>query len=186
LKKVIVIMAAVCIAASTFAQKAPTRVQQIWGAANSRIVNQQDQWFKDGEFLVCIQLLKVEAERWPQDYDVWTNLGWMEENIEHWDAALATYVRYRRHNPQDPDAALPEANYYERKKLYAKVPELLEPEIKRECHPNNFRILAYSYEKLKMYADCIRVWKTYLERNPTDGAAKHNLARVEKKLATNT
>jgi tetratricopeptide (TPR) repeat protein len=184
--RLVVCAMAVGLVGAAWAQKAPSRISQIWGAADERIVTQQDLWFKDGEYPECIQLLKVEAERWPKDYEIWTNLGWMQENVEQWDAALATYVRYRRQNPQDPDAALPEAFYYQRQKLYAKVPELLEPAIKRNCHPNNFRILASSYEKLKMYADSVRVWKAYLARAPNDGAAKHNLQRVEQKLASNT
>lgn len=160
-----------------------SRVGKIWDIANDRFLNQQDLWFQDGDFLANIQLLKIQAERWPSNYDVWTNLGWMQENVEEWDQALATYVRYRRSNPQDPDASLPEAFYYSRKKLYTKVPELLEPAIKRNCHPNNFRLLAQAYEKQKMYSDSVRVWKLYLQRAPSDAAAQHNLARVEKKLS---
>ncbi|HWD37431.1 MAG TPA: tetratricopeptide repeat protein [Fimbriimonas sp.] len=160
-----------------------SRVAEIWSAANDRILTQQDIWFNDGDFPADIQLLRVEAEKWPADYDVWTNLGWMEENVEDWDGALATYVRYRRQNPNDPDAALPEADYYNRKRLYAKIPALLEPAIKHKCHPNNFRVLAHAYENQKMYSDAVRVWKTYLQRDPNDGAAKRNLARCEKKLS---
>jgi tetratricopeptide (TPR) repeat protein len=148
--------------------------------------NQHDDWFQSGEYPACIQLLKFEAEKWPSDEDIWTDLGWMQENIEHWDGALETYKKFLKNNPQDPDAALPEALYFDRKKDFAKIPALLEPEIKRECHPDNFRILARAYEKLKQYKSSIRVWNVYLKRAPTDGAAKMNLARVEKKLAAKT
>ena len=164
---------------------APTldRSAYIMSVAGDRMVHQEDIWFQDGEFPTDIQVLRVEAEMYPADYDIWTNLGWMQENVHDWDGALSTYVRYRRSNPNEPDAALPEAFYYQSKKLYAKIPALLEPEIKHACHPNNFRILASAYEKQGMLADSERVWKIYLQRDPTDGAAKHNLDRVEKKLA---
>jgi tetratricopeptide (TPR) repeat protein len=164
----------------------PARIDAIWSAARDRMLTQQDIWFDDGDFPACIQILKVEAERYPSDYDMWTNLGWMQENVEDWDSALATYIRYDRDNPQDPDAALPLAYYYFEKKLYSKLPELLEPSIKRKCHPNNFRLLARAYEMQKMFSDSVRVWKVYLQRDPNDGAAKMNLARVEKKLAAKT
>jgi tetratricopeptide (TPR) repeat protein len=181
----IVLIGLGCAAVSWSAQSVD-RVDAIWRVANDRIEQQENIWFDEGDFPSDIQLLKVQAELFPADYEIWTNLGWMEENVEQWDAALATYIRYRRDNPMEPDAALPEATYLFLKKIYAKVPPLLEPAISKKCHPNNFRILASSYEKLKMYADSIRVWKLYLERDPTDGAAKHNLDRVEKKLATGT
>lgn len=180
-------MALVAVAAVSMAQTPKTRVGQIWGAATNRMIDQQDIWFEDGDYLPSIQVLKLEAEKWPADYDIWTNLGWMEENVEEWDQALATYVRYRRQNPKDPDAALPEADYFNRKRLFSKVPELLEPEIKYpNCHRNNFVILARAYREMKMYADAVRVWKTLLKRSPNDGPAKHNLQEDSQKLAAGT
>jgi len=184
--RILVLAGLVGLAGASFASdpKKLDRTDAIWAAVDDRMLAQQDIWFDEGDFPAAIQILKVEAERYPSNYDVWTNLGWMQENIQDWDAALATYIRYRRDNPQDPDAALPEATYFSMKKLYSKIPELLEPVIKRNCHPNNFRLLASAYEKQKMYTDSIRVWKLYLKRDPKDGAAKSNLARVEKKLAS--
>jgi tetratricopeptide (TPR) repeat protein len=185
----VISVAILALAAISMAQheRPKTRVDTIWAFANERMVTQHDVWFDDGEYLMAIQLLKEEAELWPEDYDVWTNLGWMQENVEKWDQALATYVRYRRDNPQSPDAALAEADYLNRKKLYSKIPELLEPEIKRQgAHPNNFRILARAYERQKMYADSVRVWKAYIKRAPADLQAKRNLDRVQKELAHGT
>jgi hypothetical protein len=86
-------------------------------------------------------------------------------------------------NPQDPDAAFPEANFYFMKKAFAKVPVLLEPAIVKKPHPNSYRILAHAYDRLKMYGDSKRVWQLYLKRFPDDGAAKQNLKRVSDKLS---
>ncbi len=164
-------------------KKAQSRVDAIMDLANDRMSTQIDVMFDDGDFLTVIQLLKVQAEMYPSDYEVWTNLGWMEENVEQWDAALATYVRYKRQNPNDPDGAFPEANFYFMKKLYAKVPPLMEPAIKEaKVHPNAYRILARSYEKQNMLTDAARVYRALSERDPNDGAAKANLKRVEGKI----
>lgn len=159
------------------------RIQSIWYEVNERIVRQQDVWFEDGEFPTTVQLIKFQAEIYPDNYDIWTNLGWMQENIEEWDDALATYIRYRRENPTDPDGALPLGEYLGRVKLWSKIPEVLEPAIKGRCHPNCYRLLARSYEKQGMFTDSIRVLKQFIARDPNDGAAKLNLSRVEKKLA---
>lgn len=161
---------------------AKTRVDTIMGFANDRMSTQIDAMFDDGDFPAVISLLRVQAEAYPSNYDVWTNLGWMQENVQAYDSALATYVRYRRQNEQDPDAALPEATYYYNRRLYAKVPPLMEPAIKGKCHPNAFRILARSYEKQDMLNDAARVYKALTVRDPNDGAAKANLKRVEGKL----
>ncbi len=129
------------------AAPAQDKVDAIWAAANDRMSTQIDIWFEDGDFPTVIQLLKIQQGVYPADYEIATNLGWMLENIEKYDEALATYIRYRRENPEDPDAALPEATFYHLKRAYAKVPPLLEPAIKRKPHANAYRILAQAYEK---------------------------------------
>ena len=159
------------------------RVDAIMAFANDRLSTQIDALFEDGDFPAVIQLLKIQAEAYPADYDVWTNLGWMQENVQEWDAALATYLRYKRQNPQDPDRALPEANFYFMRKLFAKVPPLMEPAIKSgKTHANAYRILARSYEKQEMLPDALRVYKALVARDPNDLSAKANVRRVEGKM----
>lgn len=183
--KLPLLLAGLAIAALGAAQgKTPDRTDAIMDEANSRLSTQIDVLFDDGDFPAVIQLLKFQAEMFPADYDVWTNLGWMEENVQAYDAALATYVRYKRNNAAtDPDAALPEATFYFNRHLYAKVPPLMEPAIKGKCHPNAFRILARAYEKQGMLTDSARVYKALTVRDPSDGAAKANLKRIEDKIA---
>ena len=160
-----------------------SRVDAILGFATDRLATQIDAMFDEGDFPAVVQLLRLQAEAFPSDYEVWTNLGWMQENVHQYDAALATYVRYNRQNPKDPDRALPEANFYFMRKLYAKVPPLLEPAIKGPCHPNAFRTLARAYDKMEMLPDALRVYKALVVRDPNDGAAKANVKRVEDKIA---
>jgi len=168
-----------------FAQEAkkpdPKRMDAIWSAAAERIDRQNDVWFDIGDFPRVIQTLRISTGLFPTDYDYATSLGWMLENVQRWDDALAVYISYRKANPQDPDGAFPEANFYYMKKIYAKVPPLLEPSIKAKPHPNSYRILAHSYEKLKMFAESKRVWEALIARTG-DLTAKKNLERVEKKL----
>ncbi len=158
------------------------RVDAIWEAANDRMSSQIDIWFKDGEFPMAIQLLRVQADLKPADYDIATNLGWMFENIEEWDLAVETYAAYRKGNPKDPDAALPEAEYWFRKKKYEPVLPLLES-ISDKAHPNAFRVLAHSYERLGKLKESQGIWKRYIRLAASDLTAKRNLERVEKKLA---
>jgi tetratricopeptide (TPR) repeat protein len=157
-------------------------VAAIWDAANDRISNQIDIWFEDGEFPMVIQLLHIQADMNPKDYDIATNLGWMLENVEEWDAAVAVYRNFRQANPGDPDAALAEADFYFRKKKYEPIPPLLS-KITNKAHPNAFRILAHAYERLNRLKESQQVWKRYLSLAPKDEPAKNNLRRVERKLA---
>lgn len=185
MKRAIIFSLLFAVAAIGSAQKGPDRTEEIWDAVNNRFVRQLDVWFDDGEFPRCVQLLRAQAMLYPDDYDIATNLGWMQENLEKWDEAIASYERYRKQNPKDPNRGLPEAEYYFRKKQYAKIPALLEPTVKDKPypHPNAFRVLGLSYEKLGKLKDAERVMKKFIALSPNDGAAKNNLRRIQKKLA---
>ena len=164
----------------------PPRIRAIWQAAHGRLELQNDYWFEAGDFPRTIQTLRVMQSLYPNDYDSITNLGWLLESTEQWDEALAVYIRYGKENLDDPDAHLPEANFYFMKKAYAKVPPLLEPAISRKPHSNTYRILAHSYERLGMLKDSARVWNAYIAAAPSDATAKVNLARVERKMKGET
>lgn len=158
------------------------RSQTIWDAAHNRFVDQLDYWFEDGDYPRCIQLLRVLNDLEPSNYHVATDLGWMLESTEEPDAALAVYVRFRKENPNDPDAPFPEADFYFKNKMYAKVPPLLEGSLSLKPHANTYRRLAHAYERLGLLADSKRVWTQYLAINPNDEPAKVNLKRVAEKI----
>lgn len=160
------------------------RLDSIWYAATNRISQQTDLWYAHGQYLPCIQLLKIETSILPYDFDSVSLLGWFQQSTDDEPGELATYVEYRRTNPGDPMGAYLEAYFYFRKKLYAKVPPLLEPLIKETPHPDAsiYRELAHCYEDMNLLADSKRVWEAYLAFAPNDAAAKNNLTRVEKKL----
>jgi tetratricopeptide (TPR) repeat protein len=160
-----------------------SRLQIINEAMTDRMSRQHDIWFEQGEFPKDVQLLKMESELEPSNYDTWTNLGWMQENIKQYPDAEATYNRYRVLNPNDPDRSLPIAEYWFRKRNFTEAIRQIEGDLDRKVHPNAFRIVANAYDRLKKYPDSIRVWHAYLKRAPNDLSAKANLNRVEKKNA---
>ncbi|MBN8689662.1 MAG: hypothetical protein J0L72_02590 [Armatimonadetes bacterium] len=170
------------LVATASAQSADEREQDIMFAAHDAMSEQVDVWFHGTDFPRCIQLLYFQYEIDQHDYELATNLGWLLESTDRHNEALAIYIRYRKDNLTDPDAALPEAQYYFMRKAYAKVPPLVEPALAKNPHPNMYRILAHSYEKMGMLGDCLRIWNKYLALNPSDLAAKKNRDRVKQKL----
>lgn len=183
MKRLFLVLGMVAAGSLVLAQKPQaSRVSQIWAATEERLTRQNDYWFDKGEFPRAVQLLKFHYEIDKKNGEIATNLGWMLENIEQKDAALAIYIDYRKQNPGNPDAAWPEANFYFRGRAYAKVPPLLEPTLKKRPHPNSYRTLAHSYDRLNMLSDSKRVWELLVAHHPQDSAAKVNLQRVLKKL----
>lgn len=164
-----------------------SRVDAIFEAADVRLRRQGDAWFEYGDYPRVVQLLKKRFAMWPTDFEVATDLGWMQENIQEDAAALETYRQFRRNAPLDPDSAYPEASYYYRHRDWARVPPLIEPTLAGKPHGNSWRILAHSYDRMGRLGDSERVWRAYIAVNPTDEAAKRNLERVvAKRRATAT
>ena len=186
LKHAAIAFLTLAVAAGAHAQHATEqqRLDSIWYAATNRMSQQCDLWYKHGEYLRCIQLLKIETAILPYDFESVSLLGWFQQSTDDEAGELATYVNYRKMNPGDPLGPYLEAMYYYRKKLYAKVPPLLEPLLKQQPPPdaNVYRELAHCYEDMDLLADSKRVWEAYLAVSPNDPAAKKNLERVEKKL----
>jgi len=174
-----------CSAASFAQAKSsldPKRMAAIQDATDDRIRNQIDVWFERGDYPRCTQALRYLATAKPGDYDAQSDFGWMLENMEQYDEALAVYIHYRKKYPDQPDSAFPEAYFYFSRKAYSKVPPLLEPTISGKPHPNSYRLLAHSYERLGLLVDAKRTWSTLVRVHPEDDTAKANLDKVEKKI----
>ena len=174
-------MIAVALVLAALPDKLAARVDAIWGFADARLSRQIDQWFEDGDFPRSIEGLRFQFAYSPNDYEVATNLGWMLENTDRDDQALAVYARYRRQNPGDVDNRLPEAMLYNSRRRYPEVIEALEPSLAGNPHPNVYRLLAKAYERVGKIPDAIRVWELQIKRFPDDGAARANIARVRAK-----
>ena len=180
------IAGALLVLASGVSGAQDTRQNAIWEAYTSRVIQQVDRWFDDGDFPRCIQILRVNHELNPADYETTTDLGWMLGNIEKPDEELTIYISYRKAYPTLPDAALPEATFYFLKKMYERIPAIVEPKLAMKPHPNNFRILAHAYEKTGQLKKSKETWEMYIKLQPSDETAKNNLNRVVKALEKKT
>ena len=175
--------AGIACAGTQASQPSKQRLDAIWNSMDARVETQINVWFDNGDYPMTIHLLEFQVDYSENVEDTVTNLGWMQENIQDWDAALATYKKFLISNPKSKERAYPEAEFLFRRRQFAPVPALLEPVIPLKPHPNNYRVLAHAYEKLNKFADAARIWKSYLAVYPTDETGKLNLKRVEKKLA---
>lgn len=156
------------------------QVNRLLQIADMRANFQTDEWFDEGDFLKAAQLMRVRAELFPNNYEIWSNLGYLLQNTGQVDAEIASYIRFHESNPQDPNSSFPAAEWYFNKFGYLQVIRLLEPEISRTPppHANSFRILAHSYNRVGLMADSLRIWNKYLEVNPSDEAAVIQRDRV--------
>jgi tetratricopeptide (TPR) repeat protein len=124
-------------------------------SAREKMCQINDAWFHDGEYLPIIQSQFVLSELNIHDEETWSNLAWMCQNTEQFDAQLAIVHKFSRLNSKYGDGPYYEAQFYYLKKAYAKIPALLEPALKLKPPPDNnaYRFLAHSYEKMGYFSD---------------------------------
>ncbi|CAN1498378.1 hypothetical protein MCEMSE15_00413 [Fimbriimonadaceae bacterium] len=165
------------------APKPKTAEQIVESAIYNRLNQQADIWFKDGDYPKIIQMLKIQNGFDPADYEAATNLGWLLESIEKADEATEVYDRYALLNPNDPDAALPRAQQHFLKRRWKEAAAAGEKFLTAKAHPNLWRIVANSYERLDEFKKSRGIWERYLKLHPNDASAKARLATVKKKEA---
>lgn len=156
----------------------------IMAAARERMMHECDTWFGYGDFLLVISNQEILVAAEPMDEENTSLLVWMYMNIERPDLQWSAACRFADQNPAYVDAKYYEAEFLFAKKMYAKIPALLEPVIAKTPPPdaNAFRFLAHSYNRMGYYEDAIRVWDALIKINPKDGQALVNRSNVLKKI----
>jgi tetratricopeptide (TPR) repeat protein len=181
LRFLVFLLAALGFISSASAQD---RSAEIWDHIDSRLIRELDYQFEDGNFPFVVDLLRVQLAYEPNNYETFTNLGWMLENIEREAEAEQMYADLRSQFPKNAEAAYPLGFFYYMKKRYAECIEVLEPTLSARPapHKNTFIILAKSYERLSKFKEALRIWELQLKNNPGDGSTKVNIDRVKKKI----
>jgi tetratricopeptide (TPR) repeat protein len=156
----------------------------VLAAARQAMVDQNDEWYDDGEYLIVVQNLRILCAGDPSDEDRWSDLIWMLGNVEQYAAQLQVSTQYRELNPGRADAAYYLAQFYFLRRAYAKVPELMEPVIKAEPppHANCFRFLTNSYQRMGYLEDALRVVTAHLRAYPDDAMADAKRDGIRRQL----
>lgn len=161
------------------------RTGEVYRYARDRMVEEQQVHFDDGDYLRVIASLRVVCESNPGDEESWGNLFWMLGNVEAFDEAWAATREFARLNPGSAEAPFHEAQFLFTKRMWAKIPAILEPAIRAEKPPRDsvsYRLLAQSYFRLGWWEDSKRVSLELLRRWPDDEIAKANVAKCDEKL----
>lgn len=157
---------------------------EILREARSRIQRNSDAFFADGQFGAVVEQQRLLCELNIHDEESWSNLHWMYYNIERLDLQWILSRDWAKNNPKYADARYYEALMFFMKRVYAKVPPLLEPAIAGPTSPdpNAYRLLAISYNRLGYWQDAVRVYDKYLAIKPDDATAIANRDRIKSRL----
>ncbi|MCW5939712.1 MAG: hypothetical protein KF884_00695 [Fimbriimonadaceae bacterium] len=167
------------------AMLAPGQSNPVLEAARNQMVEQNDEWYEDGEYLIVIQNLRILCEEDPTDEDRWSDLIWMLGNVEAYADQIAACYRYRDLNPEKLDGSYYLAQFFFMRRAYARVPELMEPVIQTEPppHPNCFRFLTNSYQRMGYFEEALRVVEAHIKAYPEDQSAQAKRDGIRRQLA---
>lgn len=158
-----------------------SRAETMFARLFDRIEYRKDFLFHDGQYWECIGLLWAQQGMYPGDGEINSTLAWMYGNVERQDLAYTTISRFRNEFPTDETGALTEAEWCNRRKLYTRVPPILEPVIQKATGLGVFVLLERAYMEMGLWHEALRVLQLRADRiNDVPGQAK--LKRLKDRL----
>src|SRR5687768_5097241 len=86
-----------------------------------------DRYYHEGNYEKVAELLQVYAKQHPDDDVISNNLAWMYFNIGKEPESLLESLRFVRDNPKNENGIVQLAQQFFTRKLFSRVPRILEP-----------------------------------------------------------
>lgn len=145
-----------------------------------------DYYWHEGRYEDHVAICRFMMRADPSFAEAYSSGGWLLENLGRKDEALAVYLEGVRAVPNDWRPLHDLGYFYFQQKRYPEAIETLEKAVGLQPPAFVWHVLAHSYEKAGDKARSIATWRRCLELHPSDGAAGHNLRRLEEPDATET
>ena len=142
-----------------------------------------DRYYHDGNYEKVTELLKAYAKQHPDDAVISNNLAWMLFNVGKEPESIVESLRFVRDNPTSEVGKIQLAQQFFTRKLYSRIPRLLEPIISTTKTQNVFVMLGRSYEELGMLKSALRIHEARVKLFPNDASGKKNLEKVKQMIA---
>ncbi|MDQ2985220.1 MAG: hypothetical protein M3R13_00695 [Armatimonadota bacterium] len=173
----------IVVAAIPFIALAQGRVDEMKAGYDREMDVLIDRYFHEGNYEKVAELLTVYAKQHPDDAVISNNLAWMLFNTGKESASIVESLRFVRDNPKDETGRIQLAQQFFTRKLFNRVPAILEPLIGTTKVNNAFVMLGRSYEELGMLKSALRVHEARAKLFPNDGSAKKNIEKVKQMIA---
>ena len=142
-----------------------------------------DRYYHEGNYEKVTELLQAYAKQHPDDDVISNNLAWMYFNIGKERESMLESLRFVRDNPSNENGRIQLAQQYFTRKLFARVPRILEPIMAATKNQNAFVMLGRSYEELGLLKSALRVHEARVKLFPNDPSGKKNLEKVKQMIA---
>ena len=159
------------------------KTEWIVNSIADQLVIISDSHWHEGEYCHLVALLKTVVAARPTDVESFSNAGWLLWSMDRDLEAIALYEQGLQSNLTSAFMFDELGHYYfQRKKDYSKALKYYKSASeKKDVNMLTLHMLAHTYEKLNQFDGAMKVWERCAS-NPTDGAAKTNLARLKVKM----
>lgn len=142
-----------------------------------------DRYYHEGDWEKVEKLLRSYAKHHPDDAEISNSLAWMLFNNGNEPGSILESIRFVRDNPTSDAGKINLATQYFQRKLFSRVPQLLEPLIGTTKELNAFVMLGRSYEVLGLLKSALRVHEARAKLFPNDASGNKNLERIKQMIA---
>jgi predicted Zn-dependent protease len=141
-----------------------------------------DRYYHSGDWERVEKLLRSYSKQHPEDAEISNVLAWMLFNNGNEPASLIEGMRFVRDNPNSEAGKIQLAQQFFQRKLYSRVPPLLEPLVGKTKELNAYVMLGRSYEVLGLLKSALRVHEARMKLFPDDAQGKKNLEKLKEML----
>jgi tetratricopeptide (TPR) repeat protein len=175
---------AVALALLVSIGSAQGRADAIADATYSILERRMDQLFHAGLYEECLSVLKVMQGMDPSEPELSNLVAWMNGNLGRFDEELSELLRFHAAYPDVELAAYQLGQALMAKKLFTRVPPILERFSQASKLRGTFAMLARSYEEMGLLNEALRIWEQKLKNFPDDvDNTRGNIGRLKEKLA---
>ncbi|GEM_PF-4807383 len=157
------------------------RADIIYSRIFEKLEYRKDFLFHDGQYWECIGALQVQQGMYPEDGDINSTLVWMLGNVEREDLAFIEIHRFRQENPDNIVGALTEAEWCSTRKLWTRIPPILERLIAKSDILGTFVLLERAYMEMGQWHEAMRILLLRKEKL-NDRAVDVKIERLKKML----
>ncbi|MFN8138242.1 MAG: hypothetical protein U0R49_00425 [Fimbriimonadales bacterium] len=158
------------------------RAAKIYSRLFDKLEYRKDFLFHDGLYWECIGILQAQLGIFPRDGELNSTLVWMYGNVERQDMAYTEAVRFHSLFPNELTGALTEAEWCSKRKLWTRIPPILERVIANSNILGEFVLLARAYEEMGLLNEALRILELRKQK-VADRAVDVKIASLKKRLA---
>ena len=166
-------------------QNQQIQVEGVVGGVVSKLWNQTDHWWHEGDYPRIVALDRIITEADPQFLEAYSNGGWLMDSLGRTRDAEVYYTQGTKNNPHASYAFWNLGFFYFNSAHdYAAAARAFKSDVQQaDADLNDWKMLGHSQEKSGQWDDAVATWHTIKARWPNGMSVDRLLRQAEDKRA---